>query len=247
MIAGAADEVSCDLTFHRDQALMLHVETNDKSPAAYRATVWASHSGDEVLRREFPVTQRHTVVELSSDVNRMGFAIYRTEDGQCVDLSNAVLVKEINIRMHLDSSPTLHLYNRRGHLVHKVTPRGPGSTFNVKSDGDGVELDKRIRRLSLDRQVYEREAAARQEGNLRRCPPSEFDQAASHFIQLLRRDTDSVAPIFVADPYFMIHLEEEVIRLYLDMFAATSGQPLRILCGAIENGVAPWHSGVPKL
>ena len=47
------------------------------------------------------------MVELGSDVDRIGFAIYRTVDGQCVDLWEAVLLKEINIRMHLDSSPSL--------------------------------------------------------------------------------------------------------------------------------------------
>ena len=166
-------------------------------------------------------------------------------DGQCVDLWEAVLIKEINIRMHLDSSPSLHLYDRRGRLFHKVTPRGPGSTFDVKSDGDSVELDKGIRRFSLDRRVYEREAAARQEGHLRRFPPSEFDQAVAHYKQLLRADADPAAPIYVADPCFMIHLKEEVIRLYIDIVAATTGRPLHILCGAIEKGVAPWQSCIP--
>ena len=245
MIAGAADEVSCDLSFHRDQALRLQVETNGNSPAAYRATVWASHSGDEVLREEVPIAESQTLFELGSDVDRIGFAICRTVDGQCVDLWEAVLIKEINIRMHLDSSPSLHLYDRRGRLFHKVTPRGPGSTFDVKSDGDSVELDNGIRRFSLDRRVYEREAAARQEGHLRRFPPSEFDQAVSHYKQLLRGDADPAAPIYVADPYFMIHLEEEVIRLYIDIVAATTGRPLHILCGAIEKGVAPWQSRIP--
>ena len=132
MIAGAADEVSCDLTLHRGQTLRLNVDTNDMPPAAYRATVWASHSGDEVVRQEVPVKGSHNLVELGSDVDRIGFAIYRTVDGQCVDSSDGVLVKEINIHMHLESSPTLHLYDRRGRLVQKVTPRGPDSMVNVE-------------------------------------------------------------------------------------------------------------------
>ena len=182
------------------------------------------------------------MVELGSDVDRIGFAIYRTVDGQCVDSSDGVLVKEINIHMHLESSPTLHLYDRRGGgLFHKVTPRVPGFMVNAKSDEDSADLDNGIRRLSLDRQIYEREAAARREGNFVRFRPSEFDQPALHFIGLLRHDSDQVAPIYVADPYFMNHLlEDKVIRLYLDMFAATSGRPLCILCGPIGNGAAPW-------
>ena len=247
MIAGAADEVSCDLNYHRDQTLRLHVEPQENPLEAYRATVWASHSGDEVLRQEVPIAESHTLFELGSDVDRIGFAIYRIVGGQCVDLTEAVLLKEINIRMHLDSRPTLHLYDNRGRLFHKVKPRGPGSTFDVKADRDSTELDKGIRRSSLDWRMYEREAAARQEGRLRRFPPSEFDQAVSHFKQLLRGDSDPAAPIYVADPYFMVHLAEEIIRLYLDIVAATTGRPLHILCGAIENGVAPWYSRVPKV
>ena len=245
-IAGAADEVSCDFTFHRDQTLRLHVETMGTPLEAYRATVWASHSGDEVFREEVAIAESHTLFELSSDVDRIGSAIYRTVGGQCVDLWEAVLLKEINISVHLDSRPTLHLYDRRGHLFHKVTPRGTESTFDVKSDGDSVELDKGIRRLSLDWRVYQREADARKEGHLRRFRPSEFDQAGSHFSQLLRGDADPTAPIYIADPYFMVHLEPQVIRLYLDIVAATTGRPLHVLCGAIENGVAPWHSSIPR-
>ena len=216
-ISGAADEVSSDFTFHRDQTLRLHVETMGTPLEAYRATVWASHSGDEVFREEVAIAENHTLFELGSDVDRIGSAIYRTVGGQCVDLWEAVLLKEINISMHLDSRPTVHLYDRWGHLFHKVTPKGPGSTFDVKSDGDSVELDKRIRRLSLDWRVYQREAAARKEGHLRRFRPSELDQAGSHFRQLLRGDADQAAPIYIADPYFMVHLAPQVIRLYLDI------------------------------
>ena len=245
MIAGAADEVYCDLRLHRDQTLRLHVDTNDMPPTAYRATVWASHSGDEVLRQEFLVTGRYTLVEIGSDVDRIGFAIYRVMDGQCVDSMDAVLLKEISNHMHLDSRPTLDLYDRRGHLIHKVKPRGPGFMFNVKADEVNAEIDNEIRRLSLDWGVHEREAAARREGSLVRFRPSEFDQAALHFIDILRHDSHQTAPIYVADPYFMNHLEADLIRLYLDMFAATADRPLRILCGTTENGSAPWWSGFP--
>ena len=199
MIVGAADEVSCDLSYHREQALRLHVEPHGNSPAAYRVTVWASHSGDVVLREEAPIAESHTLFELGSDVDRVGFAIYRTVDGQCVDLWEAVLIKEINIRMHLDSSPSLHLYDRRGRLFHKVKPRGSGSTFGGKVDGDSAELDKGIRRRSLDWRMYEREAAARREGHLRRFSPSEFDQAvltvSSFSVETRIRRHRSTSPI----------------------------------------------------
>ena len=264
MIAGAADEVRCDLKFHRDRTLRFHVDTNDMPPTSYRATVWASHSGDEVFRQEFRVTGSYTLVELGSDVDRIGFAIYRVMDGQCVDSRDAVLVKEISNHIHLDSRPTLDLYDRRGHLIHRVKPRGSGVMFNINADDGNTEIDNEIRRLSLDWGVHEREAAARREGNLVRFRPSEFDQAALHFIETLRNDSHQTAPIYVADPYFMpkqrprgaeaehhrhdhVHdLEDHLIRLYLDMFAATADRPLRILCGTTENDSAPWWSGFPS-
>ena len=248
MIAGAADEVRCDLTLHRDRALRLHVDSNDMPPTAYRATVWAAHSGDEVFRQEFRVTGTYTLIELRSDVDRIGFAVFRVVDGQCVDSMDGVLLKEISIHMHLDSRPTLHLYNRRGRPVHhNVKPRGSGTTTKVSPDEDSDSIDDSIRRLSLDCRIYEREEAARREGHLVRFSPSYFDHAALHFISILRRDSHRVAPIYVADPYFLNHLEDDLIRLYLDMFAATADRPLGILCGTIDEGIAPWWSGLPKV
>ena len=248
MIAGAADEVCCNLTLHRDRTLRLHVDTNDIAPTAYRATVWASHSGDEVFRKEFRVTGNYTLVELGSDVDRIGYAIFRIMDGQCVDSMDSVLLKEIDIHVHLDSRPTLHLYNHRGRPAHhKVTPRGSGTMINVTSDEDSVAMDKAIRRLSLDCRAYEREDAARRERNFVRFRSSAFDQAGSHFIDIIRHASHQEAPIFIADPYFMNHLEDDLIRLYFDMFAATSDRPLRILCGTIDEGIVPWWSSLPTV
>lgn len=248
MIAGTADEVRCDLRWHRDRTLRLHVDTNDMPPTAYRTIVWASHSGDEVLRQEFRVTGTYTLIELGSDVDRIGFAIYRITDGQCVESKDAVLLKDISVHMHLDSRPTLHLYNRIGRPVHhKVTPRGSGTMINVNLDEDSDSIDNEIRRLSLDCRIYDREEAARREGNLVRFSPSDFDQAALHFIDLLRHDSHQVAPIYIADPYFLNNLEDDLIRLYLDVFAATADRPLSILCGTIDEGIAPWWSGLPRV
>ena len=86
MMAAAQDTIACDLTANHNQTLILHVDADELLPGAYRASVWASHSDDEVLRREVPVALGQTVVELVSDIDHIGFAIYRTSDGQCVDL-----------------------------------------------------------------------------------------------------------------------------------------------------------------
>lgn len=247
MVAGAEDAISCKLSLHRDQTLRLHVDADDLLPGAYRATVWASHSRDEVLRREASVTKGQTVIEVASDVDHIGFAIHRAIDQQCIDLMEAFLVKEITLRANDDSSPTLEFQDRRGRSIHKVKPSGPISTSKVDSDGDKTGLDKGIRRLWLDRQIHERESAARKEGNFVRFRRTEFDEALRHFVDLLRKGSDQSGAIYLADPYFMSRLEgDEGEKLYLEMFAATTGRCLRILCAPKKNSdVRPWWSKYP--
>lgn len=244
MIAGAEDTITCNL-IRRNQRLMFQVDGDELLPDAYRAIVWASHSGDEVLRQEVPVTLGQPVIDLTLDVDQIGCAIYRTVDGQCVDLMEAVPAKEINIITEIESGPTLHLRERKSHFTHRVNPSGMVSTVNVQSDRDSIELDKGIRRLWLDRRVHEREAAARREGNFARFEPDEFDKAVQYFIGLLCQDSDRKEPIYIADRYFMNKLKDK--RLYLDMFAATIGRPLRILCTQKDdNNVPPWRSSYPN-
>ena len=251
MIAGAQDAISCDLYMHHDGTLRLAVDGNQLLPTAYRATVWATHSGDDVLRREFPVSQGQTVIELASDVDHIGFAIHRTVDGQCTDLMEAILLMEIRGRIQIASGPTLELRDRRRGAIHTVRPSGPISAIaiEVNSDKDSAELDKEIRRQWLDRKVRERETAARREGNFVRFRPADVDEAIRHFIGLLSRDSDRTEPVYLADPYFMTHLKgNKGTKLYLDMFAATTGRPLRILCASKQNGnVPPWWLKSPKL
>ena len=248
MIAGAEDAITCNLVTRRDQTLRFQVDGDELLPGAYRATVWASHSGDEVLRQEVPVTLGQTVTELASDVDHIGFAIYRTVDGQCVDWMEVFLVMEVGVSMEIESGPTLHLRNRQSRTIHTVNPSGSISRMKVQSDQDSTELDTGIRRLWLDRQVYEREAAVRREGNFARFGPDELNKAIQYFIDLLRQDADRTEPIYLADPYFMGRLKgNRGTQLYLDMFAATTGRPLRILCTQKDNNnVPPWWSSYPN-
>ena len=248
MIAGAEDAITCNLAAHRDQTLRLHVDANELLPGAYLATVWASHSGDDVLRREVPVKEGQTVIGLASDIDHIGFAIHRAVDGQCVDLMEVFLIMEVGIRLESESGPTLHLRNRQSRTIHTVNSSGSVSMINVHADDDSAELDKGIRRLWLDRRGHEREAAARREGNFARFGPDEFGEAVQYFVSLLRQGSDQTAPIYLADPYFMGHLKgDKGAKLYLAMFAATTGRPLRILCTQKENGNAPpWWSSYPN-
>ena len=62
-------------------------------------------------------------------------------------------------------------------------------------------------------------------------------------------DRDPPSPIYFADPYFMGSAKTpEEIKLWLDVFAATAGAPLHILCGkgSQGNGLPQWWSGCPK-
>ena len=251
MVAGAEDAVTCDLVPHHDGTLSLHVNADGLVHGAYRATVWASHGGDEVLRREISVTAEQTDVDVASDVDHIGFAIYRAVDGECVDLMEAFPIKEVKGVLAVETGPTLQLRNRQGRTVHQVRPAGATLPISVEFDKDDTELDRGIRRLWLDRRIYQREVAARREGNFARFQPAEFDQAVRYFIGLLRQDPDRTTPIYLADPYFMNRLPgEKGERLYLDLFAATAGRSLRILSGEEGNqrkGIAqPWWSSYPN-
>ena len=248
MIAGAEDAIACDLVSRRDRTLRLQVDANGLLPGAYRAVVWASHSHDEVLRREVAVTAGQTVIELASEVDHIGFEIYRTVDGQCVDLMEVFLIMNVGIHMEV-SGPTLDIQDRRGRSIHQVNSSDV-SMIEIQSDDDRAELDKGIRRLWLDRRVREREADARREGNFVRFRPEELEQAIRYFIGLLRRDAHQKEPIYLADPYFTTPLEGikgKGLQLYLDLFSATNGRPLRILCAQRKSDNAPpWWSSYPK-
>ena len=257
MIAGAEDEIVCDLDARHDRSLMLQVDGDKLQPGAYRATVWASHSGNEMLRREIPVTQGETEIELASDVDHIGFAIFRTADGQCIDLMEAFLLMQIGGKIKVDSSPTLQFHDRSGRLVHEVSPAAPSSGIDLNIDFDNAEFDKKIRQEWLARRLRERDAAARREGNFERFGPDAFEDAVRYFVGLLRRDADQKTPIYLADPYFMTQLTDDsgadlsLKKLCIDMFAATAGTPLRILCAKKkkrqdQDDPPPWWTSLPE-
>lgn len=254
MIAGAEDAISCDLDARHDRALMLRVDADELPPEAYRATVWASHSGNEMLRREVPVAHGQTEIELASDVDHIGFAIFRTADGQCIDMMEAFLLKQIGGQIKIDSGPTLQFHDRRGRLVHEVSPAAPAPGIDLSIDFDNAEHDKKIRQEWLARRLREREAAARRQGNFERFEPDAFEDAVQYFVGLLRRDANQKTPIYLADPYFMTQLAGDsgtdlsLKKLGIDIFAATAGTPLRILCAMKRQDLdepPPWWSSLP--
>ena len=250
MIAGAEDAITCSLVASRDQTLRLRIDRDEPPPGAYRATVWASHSGDDVLRREILVTSDQMVVDLDSEADHIGFEVIRIADGQCIDLMEVFLIMNIGVNMTVDSGPTLHFRDRRNRLIHKIkAANNITSKWNVRTDKDDAVLDRKIRQQWLYRQSYERESATRREGNFRRFQPTEFDEAIRYFTDVLRQDLDQKTPIYLADPYFMAQLKgNEGTKLYLELFTNTIGIPLRILCVEKnqQHNSQPWWSSYPK-
>ena len=254
MIVGAEDAIACDLVARRDRTLNLHFDTDEFLPGAYRAAVWATHAGNEVLRQELAITQRLTTIDLASDVDHVGFAIFRTNDGQCIDLKEAHPILQISGKLQVNSGPKMQFQDRRGRLLHEVNPAGPSSRIDIRVDAEGDDLDRNIRQHWLDRRVREREATARREGNFERFGPDAFHEAIQYFTGLVSQDADQNSPIYLADPYFVTHLADKAGRnwdlkkLCIDIFAATAGSPLNILCAKEHDpgDPPPWWSALPE-
>lgn len=253
MIAGAEDAITCELAACHDQTLRFQVKADNLQQGTYSAEVWASHSGDEVTRKQILVTLRQTTIKLASDIDHVGFSVFRNLDGQCVDLTQAHLVMEVRGLINLASGTSMHFKSRRSGSSHTIETGGVTSEIEVRSDEHSAQIDREIRRWWLDSRLYERDAEARKERRLVRFQADQFDQAVQHLIQLVRLDAHRKEPIYLADPHFMPYLDEKkeadskLVQLYLELFAATVGRPLRILCAKQRlHGVRPWWLDYPK-
>ena len=241
VISGALDWVRCDLSARRNGSLVLTFDA-DLIPGEYTAEIWACHSGDDVLRRTIPINEIETVIDLRSDVDRIGFALFRNSDGLCVDLMDVHLMMRISIAMNLETGPTVQLRNRKNSSITTLSPYSHRSMMTIEADKDSFDLDQAIRREVLDRRARERETEARREQNLARFGPGEFDAAVEYFIDLLSRNTYAEEPIYLADRYFIDpKIGADVRALYLRIFAETNGRPLRILC--TQQTPPTWWSG----
>ena len=252
MIAAAEDTVNCDLSV-QDKTLILRVDKADGSelpPYAYTATVWGTHSGDDVVRREMAILRRETIVDIQSEVDHIGFAIYENRDGRCIDLMDAYLIMSVSIAMNVESGPTVELNDRRRHTITRLNPSSSRSVLNIEPGKNSAALDKQIRRQVLSRRSFERDAATRREGNFGRFGPDQFDEAVEFFLGLVRRHTYSDEPIHLADPYFRsIVVGDRERDLYLRIFDATRGRSLQILCSPktrTEPG-KQWWADYPKI
>ena len=248
LIAAAEDTVHCEL-FTQNNTLILNIDRLDGPdllPDQYTAAVWGSHSGDTVVRREVPVTGREIVVDLQSDVDHIGFALHRNVDGQCIDLMDTNLIMHVGIAMHVDSGPTLEVRDLKNAKTHSFRPSSSRSMLDIDTDKHSPALDRQIRRSVLDRRIVERQNKAVRERELRRFEADEFNDAVEYFVSLLRQHSYQNEPIYLADAHFSIpEFGDPDSQPYIDMFEATTGLSLRILCSPREV-MAPWRASYPS-
>ena len=193
------------------------------------------------MRRTIAINEVETVIGLHSDVDRIGFALFRNQDGLCVDLMDVHLIMQVNIGMNLDAGPTVQVRDRKNSSITTLSPYSHRSMMTIEADKDSSDMDKVIRREVLGRRARERETEARREENLARFGPDEFDAAVEYFIGLLARNTYAEEPIYLADRYFINpKIGADVRALYMRIFAETSGRPLRILC--TQQTLPTWWS-----
>ena len=251
IIAGAEDTIHCELSA-RGKALILTAEGIDDGallPDEYTATVWSSHSEDDVMRCEVAITQRETVIDLQSEVDRIGCAIYRISDGQCIDYFESYLVMSISFEMHVESGETLELRDRRRARPQRINPWRSRETVHIDPSQDSSDLDKRIRREFLSRRSFEQDIVPRRERSFGRFGPERYEDATQFFLNLLHRHRDSTKSIYLADPYFMaIGPGDEESQLYLDIFQAAAGNSLHILCSPTSRTKPEdvWWSNYPS-
>lgn len=242
VVAAAEDAIACRLTAHPDHTLRLHVDAKGALPLAYRATVWARHSGDEVLRREVPFMNGQTLINVGSEVDDTGFAICRKPDGQCVDLVEGLPVSEASAGHHrsVRLRDTMLNMPRRG-TSSRFAPGGSDDAGRLRNG-----LDKGIRRQWLQRVAYQRATGARRQ--LVRFGPGRFRDAASHFLDLVAPDPDRAGPIYLADPCFVGHtMADDVEQLFVEVCGGLRRRPLRILCAEPKpDDAPPWWVGPVK-
>ena len=250
VVAAAEDAITCRLTAHEDLTLRLQVEATGLLPSTYRATIWASHSGDEVLRRDVPVTAGQTLVELATEVDRTGFAICRGFDGQYVDLVENLPVAAGRHPVRHESPLAPRFRAPRHPAAPRVRTPRPEAGAPVHPIGSGNRLDQGIRQQWLRRVALQREAGARRDAGLVRFRAGRFGEAAEHFLGLLSATRDPARPIYLADPCFVGHtMADEVAQFFVDLCVVVQNRPLRVLCAEPEPDDAPpwWAQYVRKV
>ena len=247
MISGAEDEIDCKLETEQTH-LRLIINTADGTDLpgnAYFATVWAGDSDDALVHQHLEITEQHTIVNVDSALDQIGFALYRTRDGQCIDRWEAPLIREIGFSLNVSTSQTLAIHDTRRGTTNTVSIGDAKSVFRV-GDKNSAALDSKIRRETLGRKSWQQDRDARSRRNLGRFGPDQTEQAIDFFLSLLSVSGHSDGPIYLADPYFMQrNFDDTNERTYSSMFSTTKGRQLKILCG--QRSEDDWLSKYPSI
>ena len=248
MIAKSQNGIESEITARQDNRLILRVASRDWTEpplGAYSATVWADHSGDKVMHRSIEVCDSETVINHESDVDLIGYEIYRNSDGECIDRYEANLIKEISFQMAVSGPPTelnIHLPRKGYSIKRQISSDSTASTFSVTNEKN-EGLDQAIRQKHRGHIARENDRSAREDGKYR-FRPEQADEAVEHLAQLVRPKTGQQGPIYFVDPHFMAGGELEVeVKVLTAILSEARGQPLNILCGKWENN---WKLSYPK-
>ena len=254
MIASAEDAISCDLRGGPDQTLRFFLETDAFTPGTYHSTVWSTFCGMEVMRRAFEVTTNQTTLNLPSTIDRYGYAVHRTADGQCVDWMDTNLIMEVRGSIELDSQPTFHIQKPKQGSSQTVALQGETALVHVRADEDAPEMDQEVRQRWLKSNYIQQEKKAKEEGNVVRFNPQDFKKAVAHLIWLMRSNSaNRNEPIYLADPYFELLLDTgkpenaDLAQALVDLFSNAHPSPLRILCTRRwDPNEKPWWDTYPS-
>ena len=240
MIAKAQNRIESEITARQDNRLILRVSSRDWTQpplGAYSATVWADHSGDKVMHRSIEICDSETVLNHESDVDLIGYELYRNSDGECLDRYEANLFKEISFHMAVSGPPTelnIHLPRKGYSIKRQISSDSTASTFSVTNESN-EGLDQAIRQKHRGHIAREIDRSAREDGKYR-FRPEQADEAVEHLAQLVRPKPGQQGPIYFVDPHFMAGGESEFeVKVLTAILSEARGQPLYILCG-------PWES-----
>ena len=235
MIASAQDAIETEITAKNGRSLILRVRGDDWTTpplGAYSATVWAGHSGDRVVQRSIDISEPETEIDCETDIDLVGFAIYRNSDGQCIDQYEAHLIMSIEMDFVIGGPEVrMNIKTPRKSINVGTTLGTARETIKVEGNGKS-EVDQAIRAKNLSYRAWEKDQAARGAGDPVKFAPERVGEAINHITDLIREQSRSDGPVYFADPYFLGDKVSDVeIELLASLLSATRGRPLHILCG----------------
>ena len=235
VIASAQDAIEGEITARHGKNLILRVAGNNWStppPGAYSATVWAYHSGDIVTQCSTEIRYPEMVINCEADTDRVGYAIYRNSDGQCIDQYDAYLVKSIAMNTVVAGPEVRMNIKANGNSIEVGTSLGTSRETRTIENSNGDQMDQAVRTKYLSYRAWERDQSARKGGSLVRFVPEQVEEAVAYITNLIGQENSSEGPIYFADPHFLGEKTGNTeIKLLTAILAESRSRPLNILLG----------------